>query len=169
MKNFEELIRICLEEVRAAGISPGNIVEWKINRRSKMCWGQCTKKRNGECSIQISSRLLEDDRISMKDCKDTIIHEILHSCPECKGHTGKWKEYASIMNERYGYNIKRVTRGEEKGVENYQSTRTLEPKYYFRCKVCGSMVVKKRKCKFTRYYKNYICLRCGSIRSFQKI
>lgn len=168
MKDFDKLIHICLEEVIAAGIQPGHIVEWKLNSRAKKRWGQCTKKSNGECRIQIASRLLTDDRISEKACKDTIIHEILHSCPECKGHTGKWKEYAQIMNVKYGYDIKRITSGEEKGVENYISTRGLPLKYVFKCKYCGNSIAKKMECKFTHYYKNYRCKKCGNAHAFQK-
>lgn len=169
MKDFDKLINDCLYEITSVGIRPGNITEWKINRRSKERWGMCTKKPNGECIIQISARLLEDDNISEKACKDTIIHEILHSCPECKGHTGKWKEYALLMNRTYGYNIKRVTSGHEKGIEDYHVTRHLEIKYVFRCSCCGNTIFKKKKCKFTRYYRNYICLICGKAHTFEKI
>lgn len=169
MKNFDELIVECLHEVEKAGITPGNIIEWQINRRAKTRWGLCEKRRNGDCIIQISAQLLEDDRISEEDCKATIIHEILHSCKECKGHTGKWKEYAQRMNALYGYNIKRVTTGEEKGVENYHQLTNLPIRYVFRCKYCGAIVAKKRQCKFTKQYWNYICLNCGNAHGFQKL
>lgn len=168
MKDFQKLIEKCLEEVVVAGIQPGNITEWTINRRAKRRWGQCTKKANGEYRIQIAAQLLEDERISEKACKDTIIHEILHSCPDGMGHTGKWKEYAKTINEKYGYNIKRTTSGEEKGVENYHSIRRLQLKFMFRCKYCGNTITKKKKCKFTHYYKNYSCMQCGRAHAYQK-
>ena len=166
MKNFKELQEICLKEVRDAGIVPGNIVKWSVNRRAKSRWGQCSKMRNGECEIQISARLLEDDRISEQACKDTMIHEILHTCKGCSGHTGKWKEYAERMNRLYGYHIKRVTTGEEKGVENYE--RKGKPvKYIFQCAGCGQIVKRKRACDFTKHYRQYICGICGK-KAFRK-
>ena len=168
MKDFDKLIKTCLEEVTDAGITPGNIVEWSINYRSKQRWGQCTKKPNGDFTIQIAARLLEDDRISEKACKNTIVHEILHACPGGSGHTGKWREYAKIMNEKYGYNVKRTTSGSEKGVEDYQSTKRLQTKYIFRCRFCGYTITKKKKCKFTHYYKNYRCTICGKPHAFQR-
>jgi len=168
LKDFKRLQKECLDEVIAAGITPGNIVEWKINTRAKTRWGKCTKERaTGNCIIEISNRLLEDDRISEKDCKTTMIHEILHSCKDCMAHTGKWKEYATIMNLKYGYNIKRVTKGEEKGVENHTS-KSMPYKYRYRCSRCGQLVMKKKACKFTKYYRNYTCGICGKARAFHK-
>lgn len=44
MKNFEMLQKVCIDEVLGAGIEPGNIVSWVINRRAK---------RDGECARKI--------------------------------------------------------------------------------------------------------------------
>jgi len=167
VKDFRELILQSIQEIRAVGIEPGNIVKWSINRRAKSRWGLCTKHPDGTYSIEISSRLLEDEKVSEKDCKDTIIHEILHSCKGCSGHTGRWKQYAEIMNRTYGYNIKRVTSSEEKGLERYES-KSRSPKYIYRCKKCGQLIIKKRKCKFTKYYKHYGCGICGTRNAFIK-
>lgn len=168
MKNLQDLVKVCLAEIEKAGITPGKIAEWQINSRAKKRWGMCSKKPNGECIIQIAYTLLADNRISEQACKETIIHEILHTCPECKGHTGKWAEYAMRMNELYGYHIKRTTSGEEKGVENYQASYRLSAKYLFCCKYCGAKIIKKKDCKFTHYYKNYGCGQCGMPRAFEK-
>lgn len=167
MKEFKKLQEICIEEVLLAGITPGNITKWEINRRAKRRWGQCKKFPDGHCVIQIAAQLLEDDRVSERACKETIIHEILHSCPECNGHTGNWKAYADKMNKRYGYNIKRTTSGEEKGVENYKSERRAV-KYVFMCRYCKNLVTRTRKSKFTHYYRNYGCGVCGMPRAFDK-
>lgn len=168
MKNLEKLAADCLAEVRAAGIQAGTIVEWKVNRRAKKRWGLCHKDKDGKFHIQVAARLLEDDRVPEKACKETIIHEILHTAPDGMKHTGKWKEYANIMNKKYGYNIKRTTSGEEKGVENYQAKR-LSYQYKFKCKKCGQTILKKKKCKFTHYYKNYSCTICGTKNAFVKV
>lgn len=169
MKNFEQLQQICLEEVLAVGIKPGNIVKWMINRRAKKRWGMCTKHRNGDCEIQIAEVLLEDERVSEQSCKETMIHEILHTCDGCVGHTGLWLQYANRMNERYGYNIKRTTSSTDKGLEEYEPTKQLNYRYCFVCETCGQTVYKKKACKFTRYYRDYTCLICGTKRAFHKV
>ena len=161
MKSFETLRGDCLTEVKNVGITPGTIKSWSINTRARKRWGYCKKELDGTYTIQIAQQLLTDDRISEKACKETIIHEILHTCRGCMNHGEKWKAYAQLMNRTYGYNIKRITTGIEKGVEDYQPKR-MTIKYVFTCGGCGAKIYRKRKSKFTRYYRNYICTRCGA-------
>ena len=168
MKDYEALQKICLREVAEAGIEPGHIETFTVNHRAKTRWGLCRKTGKNSYSIEIAEALLSDDRISETACKETIIHEILHTCRGCMRHTGRWKEYAERMNARYGYRIKRVTTGSEKGVEDHVS-RSQPVRYIYRCKRCGQLVMRKRACHFTRYYRNYSCGICGKWRAFERI
>ncbi len=163
MKDYEKLINDSLSDVKRIGIKPGNITIWTINKRAKTRWGLCKQNPDKTFEIQIAERLLSDDRISEKSCKETIIHEILHTCKGCMKHTGKWKYYADVINQVYGYNIKRITSGIEKGVENYQPSSTMAIKYIFTCENCGATIYRKRESKFTKNYKNYGCARCGAV------
>ena len=108
LKDFEMMIKECMEEVEAVGLKPGKISKWVINSRAKSRWGLCKKTGINTFEIQIAERLLGDD-VSDLACKDTIVHEILHTCRGCHGHTGLWKSYADLMNRTYGYSIKRTT------------------------------------------------------------
>ncbi len=121
MKDFEKLQKECLEEIAALGIPIGNITSWSINSRAKSRWGQCRMEVDGTYSIQISEVLLKDDRVSEKACKETMIHEILHTGKDCMKHRGKWKAYATMMNGRYGYKIKRVSSSKDKGFDGVAS------------------------------------------------
>lgn len=168
MKDYDRLIDECLKEVQDADIIPGTINRWSINHRAKKRWGCCRRNSRGEFEIEISSVLLLDDRVSEKACKETIIHEILHTVQDGNGHTGKWKEFAERMNLKYGYNIKRVTSGSEKGVEEYHSAYRLSYKYMFKCKYCGDSIFRKKNSKFTHYYRNYYCRSCGRLRAYEK-
>lgn len=169
MKDFEQLQKICLDEVRDAGIQPGTIVSWEVNSRAKTRWGMCTKvPYTKSFKIQIAYQLLADDRVSEKSCKETIIHEILHTCAGCQNHGAQWKYYASVMNQKYGYEIKRVTAAKDKGLEaNEYKPRPY--KYMYRCRKCGQLIRKKHACKFTKYYRNYSCGICGAWRAFRKV
>lgn len=91
-----------------------------VNPRLKV-WGKhwCTRGRNNTTynhRIELNKVLVldttEDDALM-----DTLIHEYLHSCPNCQCHTGMWKYYANMVNEKYHYNIQRCTSYEEKGIE----------------------------------------------------
>lgn len=170
MKDYEKLIKKCIDEVVSAGIVPGDISSWKINTRAKTRWGQCKQnKTNHTFEIQIASVLLEDDRVSEKACKSTIIHEILHTCKDSMKHTGNWKKNADIMNKTYGYDIKRAVSGNEMGIENYQPTKCRVYKYGYRCMTCGQEVWRMKECKFTKYYRNYTCGVCGTKRAFRRM
>ncbi len=161
MKDFEALRNECINEVTRLGIKLGQISSWEINTRAKTRWGMCKLSPDGTYTIEIAARLLEDDRISETACKETIIHELLHTCKGCMRHTGKWKYYADVVNQVYGYNIKRVTPGQEKGVENYEGNQ-MAIKYVFTCGKCGATIYRKRDSRFTRNYKYYGCARCGA-------
>ena len=67
------------------------------------------------------------------------------------------------MNEVTRYNIKRVTTGTEKGVEDYKSTNSMAIKYIFTCGKCGATIYRKRDSRFTRNYRKYGCARCGAV------
>lgn len=116
MKNLEEYAIRCMEELDAIGIEYGNIVEVKANTRAKKRWGQC-KAIPGGYSINISVALL-DERNNEQGLKETIIHELLHSCKGCMNHGEKWKRLAQKVNRAYGYNIKRCSSAEDKGVQS---------------------------------------------------
>ncbi len=161
MKDFTALQQQCLSELNKAGIKTGPVSAWIVNTRAKKRWGFCKKEKDGTYVIEIAQLLLKDDRIPEKAVKETIIHELLHTCYGCMNHQKRWKHYAQIMNDTYGYNIKRTTSGIEKGVENYEPKR-MEVKYVFTCSGCGAKVYMKRESKFTRYYRNYICTKCGT-------
>ena len=161
MKDFLKLKNECLKEVIVVGIKPGTISGWIINKRAKTRWGQCKAKSDGTFEIQISERLLKDDRVSETACKETIIHEIVHTCDGCMRHTGKWKEYVSIINSAYGYNIKRTTSSKEKGIDE-PVVSGIAPKYMFICRNCGVVIYRKRESKFTRNYRRYCCAGCGA-------
>ena len=151
----------CMRELDALGIQYGKVREVTINTRAKSRWGQC-RKRNGLYYINISEHLVGN--IEYKDAlKNTLIHELLHTCPDCMNHREPWKAVADKVNKAYGYNIKRCSSAEEKGVEpvekNYQ--------YMFRCTGCGQKVGRMRASNFTRNYKDYKCGCCG--KKFERV
>jgi len=82
MRNLDEYAIQCMEELDAIGIEYGNIIEVKVNTRAKKRWGQCRAVPGGY-SINISVVLL-DERNDEQGLKETIIHELLHSCKGCR-------------------------------------------------------------------------------------
>ena len=150
---LQELFEVCKKEVEDARIVRGNIYATiKVNSRFSKKWGVC-RKRNGIYYIEVADRLLNADEISIKT---TIIHEILHTVKGCMNHGPEWKRVADIMNRKYGYNIKRTTSEEEKGLEVDWDAF----KYIVKCKKCGHTFGYTRKTKCIQYISQYRCAAC---------
>ena len=160
MRNLDEYAIQCMEELDAIGIEYGNIIEVKINTRAKKRWGQC-RAIPGGYSINISAILL-DERNDEQGLKETIIHELLHSCKGCMNHGENWKRLAAKVNRAYGYNIKRCSSAEDKGVQ--EETRPVNMRtvnYIIKCNQCGHTYTRTRMSKIIQHPERYRCGCCG--------
>ena len=159
MKNLQMVANDCMTMLDNIGIEYGNVTKWEINTRAKRRWGQCRRLPNGNYEISISSRLLADN-VADDGVKNTIIHELLHSVKGCMNHKTEWKYQAEKVNRAYGYNIKRCSNSEEKGVESLEVS-PKEIKHKFVCKDCGKVYTRTRESNFTKNWKNYRCGVCN--------
>lgn len=158
MKNLYEMAKICLKELHTIGIYPNEISDYIINNRAKHRWGQC-KRVNGEYFISISAKLLEDQTPSVA-LKDTLIHELLHAVDGCMNHGAKWQTLAERVNTMYGYNIKRCTSEEEKGV---QLCTDSDYHYIITCQGCNTTWKYMRHSKIVKCCENNTAkCSCGS-------
>lgn len=164
MKNLIELANECMAELDAIDIEYAKNIIWQVNTRAKRRWGLCKHNPDGTYTISISSRLLADN-VDNDGAKNTIIHELLHSVKGCMNHKAEWKYQADKVNRAYGYNIKRCSSSEEKGVERIEIPREI--KYQFKCKECGKVYSRTRASRFTKNWERYRCGVCGG--EFTKI
>ncbi len=157
MRDLQVYTDMCLKEVTDAGIEYGKIEEFIVNTRAINRYGRCTRKPGGTFVIQISKYLL-DERVPVNELKNTIIHEILHTCKDCFNHGNAWKNEADIMNRKYGYNISRTG-----SCSDFVMVVEEEHpyKYFIKCKECGKVYKKRRKCNLIEHPGWYRCGRCG--------
>ena len=154
MKDINKVYETCSKKLADIGIQHGNIKDVSINKRAKRRWGTC--KRIGNIySIEISSILLDDD-VSDEATETTMIHELLHSCKGCFNHGNEWKRLANKVNKAYGYNVKRVTTSDEKGI----APEVVGKKHKIVCQKCGLVAWRMRDSKLTRHPELFRC-RCG--------
>lgn len=163
MRDLYSVAADCKHELDAINIKYGNVIDFRVNKRAKSRWGCCKRVPNGY-AIEISDRLLQDST-PLASLKNTIIHELLHTCSGCRGHYANWKRLANMVNNTYGYGIKRASSAEDKGVA--EEERTMQAKHKFVCCGCGHTEEYFRESKFAKNYQNYICSRCGG--DFKKI
>ena len=153
MNDCDRLMREVAEQARKLGIPISEQIEphVKINRRAVNRLG-CCRRQGGSYVIELAARVAEG---AEEACRETLAHELLHTCTGCQNHGALWKEYARRMNEAYGYNIKRVA-GEN-------TTEGIQPrpfKYLVRCERCGAELGRYRASSLTRHPERYRC-RCG--------
>lgn len=150
----------CMTELDNIGIEYGNIIEFTVNTRAKKRWGQC-KAVPGGYSINISNVLL-DERNDIKGLKETIHHELLHSCKGCMNHGNNWKRLAQKVNRTYGYNIKRTNSAADKGVleETRPPVKQREINHKVVCLDCGHIYTRTKASKLITHTSHYRCGCC---------
>ena len=163
MRNLEEYFEECKRELDAIGVKYGTVTEITVNTRAKSRWGQCRRYPNGTYTINIRDILLTDEA-SEKGLKETILHELLHTCKGCMKHTGEWKRLAELVNDCYGYHIKRTDCAEDKGIDGteYIKNKRMGAKYKFVCTGCGQEIYKYRASDFVKNTWRYQCGICHS-------
>lgn len=151
----------CMTELEEIGIEYGNVTEFTVNTRARKRWGQC-KKVPGGFEINISSVLL-DERNDERGLKETILHELLHTCRGCMNHGEIWKRLAQKVNMAYGYNIKRTNSADDKGVleETRPPVKQREVNHRVTCTGCGHVYTRTKASKLITHTDHYRCGCCG--------
>lgn len=157
MRNLNDYYYACMRELNTLGIQYGCIDSIKVNNRAKARWGICKMLPCGHFAIEINSALLRYD-VPEKVLKETIIHEMIHTCPGCFNHGAKWKAIADSVNRFYGYNVSRTTSEKEKGCSLDRKPITM--KYAIQCPSCGFTHRSSKLTKTIQHPENYRCSVC---------
>ncbi len=123
----------------------------EINDRAVTRFG-CCRYRDGQYTIEVARRVAQGPEQSLRE---TLVHELLHTCYGCRNHGKRWKLYAQRMSERYGYRIARSATVEELGVGEARPYR-----YLLRCTACGTQFKRFRTSALVEHPERYRC-RCG--------
>lgn len=115
IETANKMLQRAINQTLDVGIKCGKIMPTlKINQRASSFWGKChiVTQYKGEniYQIEVSKHTLDGNEESIMN---TICHEVLHSCDGCMNHGVIWKTYASRMNRKYGYDIKRSSTSAE--------------------------------------------------------
>lgn len=162
-QDLERLFNECKKEILKVGIPLKDNITIELSDLGKRTFGRCRNKRE----ILISYWAFES--LSKDKIKNTIIHELLHTTDNTKGHCSKWKYYAGVMNREYGYEIKvKGNIKEEFMSANKSETEMLDImgyKYRITCKGCeNSSYRHKMGDRIVSYYHKgyYTCRKCRS-------
>ena len=129
---------ICYGEVTKVFIMPkASTRTLGLCERNKDYWGDW----DGTYNISLNPCLFADG-VNDDIIIQTLLHELIHTVYGCFNHGKNFKHYARIINNKYGYNISRLTDSSQFGVE----LPKREYKYEIWCTVCNKRVARyKRK------------------------
>ncbi len=161
-QEINKMLQDVISECKAIKLPVSNNIEPEvlINKRAKKRFGSCRKTANGFV-IELSEFMLAADRFYMKN---TLAHEVLHTCRNCQNHGKNWKTYAAAMNEKYGYQITTTSSYEKMGLDKPQQQKKY--KYMIQCQSCGQKIYRQRKSKLIMYTRHYRCKCGGKLRCF---
>ena len=128
------------------------VIDVRISPRAVSRHGVC-RYINGGCIIEVSKYLFECSDYEMIN---TLIHEVLHTFKDAKGHGTMWQWYANQINKNTDYKITRC-RDIEREEKNY--------KFNIICNGCGNKIKRYRISNKMRIWisnNKCFCRRCGS-------
>lgn len=129
-----------------------------VNTRARRRLG-CCYCQNGRYWIEVSASILDDEGL----LRQTLIHELLHTCPGCRNHGDRWKAYAQLVNQSLGYQIQRTVKTDS----DPGPLRHEEVKYILECQRCGAHIKRKRMSKAVKSPWRYRCPCGGKLKRIQ--
>ena len=153
MNDFDALLARVIGQARALGLPVSGRIDphVAVNRRAVPRFG-CCFQQGQDFRIELSERLLTAPEGA---CLQTLAHEVLHTCPGCRNHGQRWREYAGRMNAAYGYAISRTGTCQALGVADIRPVR-----YRLVCTRCGAEFNRARRSPLVEHPERYRC-RCG--------
>lgn len=150
--NYETLMRLVHEvEKELNTIMPiTQSIRYKLFKAKKTYGTAARDLPSNGWLVRINEYMTDENEI-----KNTIIHEILHTFPNCQCHTGEWKRRAIIVKKHLGYDI---TRTSHKELE----ASVLKPKIQLKCSKCGHIWNYYKTPKWLKYLDNCSCSSCNT-------
>lgn len=118
----KDMINECIDICKAVNIPISKSIIFG-NSRGERTHGYCKLKTDPRTHgvvylVNISSYLVNDE-----EKKNTIIHELLHTCDGCFNHGTLWQHYGNIIKRNYGIEITRCSKKEHTKISIASSHR----------------------------------------------
>lgn len=152
----DALLAQVIDEASALGIPISDRIRPQVvlNTRAVARLG-CCRSEGGAFTVELSARLLPAGELPVRE---TLAHEVLHTCRGCRDHGPRWKEYAARMNRAYGYDISRTGTWEAMGLPEQRPAN-----YALVCQRCGREFFRARASALVQHPERYRCSCGGAI------
>ena len=129
-----------------------------VNPRLFRAWARCLFFSRSAPRIE-AAPVLTDVALSDNAVMETLIHELLHTCPGCANHGASWQAYARLVTRETHYAVTVSSSQEDHGLPSTY----IRPgsRYALICNACGATWCYNRKCNSVVCPERYRCSRCG--------
>ena len=145
-KRFEEIAQRCTHIMNECGyeLPP---TTFTLNGRLSKTLGRCYRLGDGEFGIEISKNYAEGciETGNIRQLEGTILHEMAHTLPFAFNHGKVWKIYTDIINDKFGYEIERMS-----SVPNEVREYTVKDGVYICCDKCNRRTLTGRNRKVVK-------------------
>ena len=140
IKNIKDQIEVCRTQLKEVGYSIGSIRGIEYLLGLNRAYGKC-----GMCDVgELTVFNLYFNKEYMKYCskeefEEVIMHECIHTVKGCFNHGKTFHHIASLVNYKYGYNIKTKCSIDENKEYSARVKELKEKKYSttYRITCCG--------------------------------
>ncbi len=154
-KNLDIMLMQVISQARSLSIPVSGHIDPHVvvNTRARTRFG-CCRSAKGRHTIEVSAALLSAEEQSIRQ---VLAHEVLHTCPGCADHGKRWQHWAALMNNAFGYDIRRAHTPEALGVEDARTVR-----YLVVCRQCGKSIARMKRSSLVEHPERYRC-KCGGV------
>ena len=111
----------------------------------------------GKCWNKVKVTL--NDKLPLPISPETIVHELIHTISECKGHDSRFQYWARKANRMYNMNIGTYASESEK--EAFR--KVVKPVYTIKCSKCGDVLATRfRSCNLIKHPEQYHSKCCSA-------
>lgn len=129
--------------------------------RSRTNWATIGKEKYGKWKLRVSNLFeqIPNEDVAIHRLNETIIHEVIHTLPNCFNHGSEFKRMANKFNRNYpSYNIKRCS----ESMETYGIVIDTESPYRYKLTCsCGKEFFYKRRRWWFDSLTSVKCTKCG--------
>jgi len=118
--------------------------------KSTKSWGRCHYNTETNESAIALNYVFED---KPEAARNTLIHEIAHSCAVGDHHGERWERAGNNIGKKWGIKVTRLNNYEDLGVQSISKLG----KYIVKCKKCGHEYYHARMCGVVEHPEFYNC------------
>lgn len=160
MRDVREYFERCIQMCEEASIPYREITDVITTKRFVNKWGTCNTCNHRQFTIKINAVLCDEIAFPTDEgLINTLLHEILHTCPDSFNHGETWLTHCRTIYNNYGIKINASDNAENKGADEVAYNATF--RYICRCKKCGATLGRNRMQDFIKNPNRYTHTGCG--------